>query len=104
MNLMTAALDTEYADANGQRNTPAWPVRSAGVRQQRDVLSADLGGRRGTPLVEQPGERGCIGGGANTNTSRIPADAIGAALPAAGPPDPTRLADIYRRHHSEITP
>ncbi len=29
---------------------------------------------------------------------------IGAALPAAGPPDPARLAEIYRRHHSEITP
>lgn len=29
---------------------------------------------------------------------------IGAALPAAGPPDPTRLAEIYRRHNSEITP
>ena len=27
---------------------------------------------------------------------------IGAALPAAGPPDPARLADIYRRHHSAI--
>lgn len=29
---------------------------------------------------------------------------IGAALPAAGPPDPTRLAEIYRLHNSEITP
>lgn len=29
---------------------------------------------------------------------------IGAALPAAGPPDPTRLAEIYSRHNSEITP
>lgn len=29
---------------------------------------------------------------------------IGAALPAAGPPDPTRLAEIYRRNNSEITP
>jgi quercetin dioxygenase-like cupin family protein len=29
---------------------------------------------------------------------------IGAALPAAGPPDPTRLAEIYRQHNSEITP
>jgi hypothetical protein len=27
---------------------------------------------------------------------------IGAALPASGPPDPERLADIYRRHNSEI--
>jgi mannose-6-phosphate isomerase-like protein (cupin superfamily) len=27
---------------------------------------------------------------------------IGAALPAAGPPDPELLADIYRRHNSEI--
>jgi mannose-6-phosphate isomerase-like protein (cupin superfamily) len=29
---------------------------------------------------------------------------IGAALPASGPPDPAALADIYRRHDSEITP
>jgi mannose-6-phosphate isomerase-like protein (cupin superfamily) len=29
---------------------------------------------------------------------------IGAALSAAGPPDPTRLAEIYRRHNSEIAP
>lgn len=29
---------------------------------------------------------------------------IGAALPAAGPPDPAQLAEIYRRHHSEIVP
>lgn len=29
---------------------------------------------------------------------------IGAALSPAGPPDPTRLAEIYRRHNSEITP
>lgn len=29
---------------------------------------------------------------------------IGAALPASGPPDPAKLADIYRRHNSEITP
>jgi quercetin dioxygenase-like cupin family protein len=29
---------------------------------------------------------------------------IGAALPASGPPDPEQLADIYRRHHSEIAP
>ena len=29
---------------------------------------------------------------------------IGAALPAAGPPDPARLAEIYRQHNSEITP
>ena len=27
---------------------------------------------------------------------------IGVALPASGPPDPERLADIYRRHDSEI--
>lgn len=27
---------------------------------------------------------------------------IGAALPASGPPDPERLAEIYRRHDSEI--
>ena len=39
-----------------------------------------------------------------------PADAlsfmeeIGAALPAAGPPDPVALSEIYRRHHSEIVP
>jgi len=29
---------------------------------------------------------------------------IGAALPASGPPDPARLAEIYRRHNSEIVP
>jgi mannose-6-phosphate isomerase-like protein (cupin superfamily) len=29
---------------------------------------------------------------------------IGAALPASGPPDPELLADIYRRHDSEIVP
>jgi mannose-6-phosphate isomerase-like protein (cupin superfamily) len=29
---------------------------------------------------------------------------IGAALPAAGPPDPTQLAEIYRRHNSELAP
>ena len=29
---------------------------------------------------------------------------IGAALPASGPPDPARLAEIYRRHDSEIVP
>ena len=29
---------------------------------------------------------------------------IGAALPASGPPDPAALADIYRRHNSEIAP
>lgn len=29
---------------------------------------------------------------------------IGAALPASGPPDPAQLADIYRRHNSEIAP
>ena len=28
---------------------------------------------------------------------------IGPALSPAGPPDPARLADIYRRHNSEIT-
>lgn len=39
-----------------------------------------------------------------------PADAlsfmeeIGTALPASGPPDPELLADIYRRHDSEIVP
>ena len=27
---------------------------------------------------------------------------IGAALPATGPPDPARLAEIYRRHNSEL--
>ncbi|QJY49386.1 cupin domain-containing protein [Pseudonocardia broussonetiae] len=37
-----------------------------------------------------------------------PADAltfmeeIGAALPAAGPPDPAALTEIYRRHNSEV--
>jgi hypothetical protein len=31
-------------------------------------------------------------------------DDIGAALPATGPPDPTRLAEIYRQHNSEIVP
>lgn len=29
---------------------------------------------------------------------------IGAALPASGPPDPAALAEIYRRHNSEILP
>jgi mannose-6-phosphate isomerase-like protein (cupin superfamily) len=29
---------------------------------------------------------------------------IGAALPASGPPDPAQLAEIYRRHNSEIIP
>ncbi|NMO91817.1 cupin domain-containing protein [Actinomycetospora sp. TBRC 11914] len=29
---------------------------------------------------------------------------IGAALPASGPPDPERLAAIYRRHDGEIVP
>jgi hypothetical protein len=29
---------------------------------------------------------------------------IGAALPAAGPPDPTQVAEIYRRHNSELAP
>lgn len=29
---------------------------------------------------------------------------IGAALPAAGPPDPAKLAEIYRRHNSELAP
>jgi mannose-6-phosphate isomerase-like protein (cupin superfamily) len=29
---------------------------------------------------------------------------IGAALPASGPPDPGRLAEIYRRHNSELSP
>jgi mannose-6-phosphate isomerase-like protein (cupin superfamily) len=29
---------------------------------------------------------------------------IGAALPATGPPDPARLAEIYRRHNSELAP
>jgi mannose-6-phosphate isomerase-like protein (cupin superfamily) len=29
---------------------------------------------------------------------------IGAALPAGGPPDRKLLADIYRRHNSEIVP
>jgi mannose-6-phosphate isomerase-like protein (cupin superfamily) len=27
---------------------------------------------------------------------------IGAAFPATGPPDPARLAEIYRRHNSEL--
>jgi hypothetical protein len=27
---------------------------------------------------------------------------IGAALPASAAPDPTRLAEIYRQHNSEI--
>jgi hypothetical protein len=27
---------------------------------------------------------------------------IGAALPATGPPDPTQLTEIYRRHNSEL--
>jgi mannose-6-phosphate isomerase-like protein (cupin superfamily) len=29
---------------------------------------------------------------------------IGAALPASGPPDPAQLAEIYRRHNSELVP
>lgn len=29
---------------------------------------------------------------------------IGAALPASGPPDPALLAEIYRRHDSELVP
>src|SRR6478735_3974827 len=29
---------------------------------------------------------------------------IGAALPASGPPDPAQLAEIYRRHNSELAP
>jgi mannose-6-phosphate isomerase-like protein (cupin superfamily) len=29
---------------------------------------------------------------------------IGAALPASGPPDAARLAEIYRRHNSELSP
>jgi mannose-6-phosphate isomerase-like protein (cupin superfamily) len=29
---------------------------------------------------------------------------IGAALPAAGPPDPALLAEVYRRHNSEVVP
>lgn len=29
---------------------------------------------------------------------------IGAAIPASGPADPALLADIYRRHNSEIVP
>jgi mannose-6-phosphate isomerase-like protein (cupin superfamily) len=29
---------------------------------------------------------------------------IGAALPAARPPDPATLAEIYRRHNSELAP
>jgi mannose-6-phosphate isomerase-like protein (cupin superfamily) len=29
---------------------------------------------------------------------------IGAALPASGPPDPAQLAEIYRRHSSELAP
>jgi len=29
---------------------------------------------------------------------------IGAALPASGPPDATRLAEIYSRHDSELVP
>lgn len=29
---------------------------------------------------------------------------IGAALPPTGPPDPALLAEIYRRHNSEIAP
>ncbi|CAN5291279.1 hypothetical protein BH20ACT5_BH20ACT5_07980 [soil metagenome] len=29
---------------------------------------------------------------------------VGAALPAAGPPDMARIAEVYRRHNSEIAP
>jgi len=29
---------------------------------------------------------------------------IGPALPASGPPDPAQLAEIYRRHNSELVP
>jgi hypothetical protein len=29
---------------------------------------------------------------------------IGAALPATGPPDLAQLAEIYRRHNSELAP
>ena len=29
---------------------------------------------------------------------------IGAALPASGPPDLARVAEIYRRHNSEVAP
>lgn len=29
---------------------------------------------------------------------------VGAALPAAGPPDPERIAEVYRRHNSEVAP
>jgi mannose-6-phosphate isomerase-like protein (cupin superfamily) len=29
---------------------------------------------------------------------------IGAVLPASGPPDPARLAEVYRRHNSEVVP
>ena len=29
---------------------------------------------------------------------------IGAALPAAGTPEPAQLAEIYRRHNSELAP
>jgi mannose-6-phosphate isomerase-like protein (cupin superfamily) len=29
---------------------------------------------------------------------------IGAALPASGPPDPARIAEVYRRHNSEVAP
>jgi mannose-6-phosphate isomerase-like protein (cupin superfamily) len=29
---------------------------------------------------------------------------VGAALPASGPPDPARIAEVYRRHNSEVVP
>jgi mannose-6-phosphate isomerase-like protein (cupin superfamily) len=29
---------------------------------------------------------------------------IGTALPASGPPDPARIAEVYRRHNSEVLP
>jgi mannose-6-phosphate isomerase-like protein (cupin superfamily) len=29
---------------------------------------------------------------------------IGAVLPMSGPPDPARLAEVYRRHNSEVVP
>jgi mannose-6-phosphate isomerase-like protein (cupin superfamily) len=29
---------------------------------------------------------------------------VGAALPASGPPDPAQMAEVYRRHNSEVAP
>ena len=66
--------------------------------------SSWLPGASGTPSPTPPTSRSRSSGRGAQQARSSFMEEIGAALPASGPPDPTQLAEIYRRHNSELVP